>query len=96
MLVLSRKPGEQIQIDGHITVTVLGAEGKRIRLGIDAPREVPIVRTELKNRLEKPNELRGYRADSRESGERSMAPSCSFLPSGGNCPLAGTSGLGSG
>jgi carbon storage regulator len=96
MLVLSRKPGEQIQIDGHITVTVLGVEGKRIRLGIDAPREVPIVRTELKSLLEEPNELRSYRTEYRESDGRLMASSCSFLPIGGICPLTDTSDLGSG
>jgi carbon storage regulator len=47
MLVLSRKPGERIVINDRITVTVLEVQGNRIRLGIEAPREVPIVREEL-------------------------------------------------
>jgi carbon storage regulator len=47
MLVLSRKVGEKIVIDGQITLTVVRIEGGQIRLGIDAPREVPVVREEL-------------------------------------------------
>lgn len=67
MLVLSRKPGEQIQIDSNITVTVLGVEGKRIRLGIDAPREVPIVRMELKGVLDEPTGPVSYQPDFADS-----------------------------
>lgn len=78
MLVLSRKPGEQIQIDGHITVTVLGVEGKRIRLGIDAPREVPIVRTELKGVLDTPSSALGYHADYVDSGHQMTAPGAAW------------------
>ena len=51
MLVLSRKQGESIVIDGDIRVTVLKAHGKVIRLGIEAPKEVPIRRSELDFRL---------------------------------------------
>lgn len=47
MLVLSRKQGEQVLIDDRITVTVLAVGEGRIRLGIDAPREIPILRGEL-------------------------------------------------
>ena len=47
MLVLTRKLGEQIQIDGCIEVTVLGVEGHRVRLGIKAPSDVTIRRREL-------------------------------------------------
>ena len=47
MLVLSRKTGDSIQIDGGIRITVLGLEGNRVRLGIEAPREVAIMRSEL-------------------------------------------------
>ncbi len=39
MLVLSRKVGEVIVIDGGVTVTVLEMKGQRVRLGIGAPRE---------------------------------------------------------
>ncbi len=47
MLVLSRKTGDSIQIDGGIRITVLGLEGNRVRLGIEAPRGVAIMRSEL-------------------------------------------------
>ena len=46
MLVLSRKQNESIFIDGRITVTVSEIRGGRVRLAIDAPREVRIERTE--------------------------------------------------
>ncbi len=50
MLVLSRKPGESIQIDENISVTVSEVRGGRVRLSIDAPRSVRIVRREVLER----------------------------------------------
>lgn len=47
MLVLSRKTDESILIDGRIEVTVVQVEGGRVRLGITAPREISIRRSEL-------------------------------------------------
>ena len=47
MLVLTRKPGEKVVIDGGITVSVLEVDGNRVRIGIDAPRSVTILRGEL-------------------------------------------------
>jgi carbon storage regulator len=47
MLVLSRKLGERIVIGDRITVTVLKAQGHQIRLGIEAPKQIPIKRKEL-------------------------------------------------
>ena len=52
MLVLSRKPSEQIQIGENITVTVVHVKGKVVKLGIDAPRNIRILRTELTMRDE--------------------------------------------
>jgi carbon storage regulator len=48
MLVLSRKPGEKLQIGDNITVTVLEVHGRVMRLGIEAPPNVRILRGELK------------------------------------------------
>ena len=48
MLVISRKPGEKLFIGEDIVVTVLEAAGNRVRLGIDAPADVPILRSELR------------------------------------------------
>jgi carbon storage regulator len=47
MLVLSRKPGEKVVIGEGITVTVLEIVGNRVRLGIEAPGDVRILRGEL-------------------------------------------------
>ncbi len=47
MLVLSRKVGEKLVIDGNITVVVLKIQGNRISLGIVAPSDVKILRGEL-------------------------------------------------
>ena len=47
MLVLSRKPGEQIRIGNNITLTVVSIKGNQVRLGIQAPDDVRILRQEL-------------------------------------------------
>ena len=46
MLVLTRKPGERLVIGG-VTVTVVAVLGNQVRIGIDAPRDVRILRGEL-------------------------------------------------
>ena len=47
MLVLSRKLQQQIKIGDEITVTVLRVKGNTVRIGVQAPREVRVVRGEL-------------------------------------------------
>jgi carbon storage regulator len=47
MLVLTRKLQEKIQIGDQITITILRTKGKSVRIGIEAPLEVPVVRGEL-------------------------------------------------
>jgi carbon storage regulator len=47
MLVLSRKKNESIVIDENIVITVVEVRGDKVRLGIQAPREVPIHRSEI-------------------------------------------------
>jgi carbon storage regulator len=47
MLVLSRKMNESIVIQDHIKVTVVEIRGDKVRLGIEAPREVPVHRMEV-------------------------------------------------
>jgi carbon storage regulator len=51
MLVLSRKVGEEIIIGDNIHVRVLSIQGNSIRLGFDAPRGVPIQRSELLDKV---------------------------------------------
>ncbi len=55
MLVLSRKVGERIWIGEDISITVVRITGGGVRLGIDAPSEMPVVREELKLKLEQNN-----------------------------------------
>lgn len=47
MLVLSRKLNETIVIDGNVRITVVGVRGSQVRLGIEAPDRMPILREEL-------------------------------------------------
>jgi carbon storage regulator len=47
MLVLTRKYQEKVHIGDGITITVLRTKGKAVRLGIEAPVEVPVIRGEL-------------------------------------------------
>ena len=47
MLVLGRKPGEYVVIDNKIVVKVVKTEAGHLRLAIDAPKDVPIVRGEV-------------------------------------------------
>lgn len=47
MLVLGRKPGEYVVIDGKIRIEVVKSEKGDLRLAIDAPREMEIVRGEI-------------------------------------------------
>ena len=51
MLVLSRRAGETIVIDGDIRVTVVEVQGNRVRLAIEAPAAVPVDRAEVRERL---------------------------------------------
>jgi carbon storage regulator len=53
MLVLSRKVGERILIGDNITVTIVRIAGGGVRVGIEAPPELPVVRHELKEQLDR-------------------------------------------
>jgi carbon storage regulator len=55
MLILSRKPGESIVIDGRITVKIMRLEGDVVKLGIEAPREVPVHRQEVYDEIQRNN-----------------------------------------
>jgi len=53
MLVLSRKKDEQIIIDDNIKVVVVEIDGDRVKLGVEAPKELPILRPDAKNKNKK-------------------------------------------
>ena len=53
MLVLSRKKNESIVIDDNIVITVVEVRGDKVRLGIDAPKEVTVHRREVYEAIKK-------------------------------------------
>ena len=67
MLVLSRKVGEKILIGDKIAVTVVRITGGGVRLGIEAPTEMPVVRDELKEQMEKEEAERQASFDRKQS-----------------------------
>lgn len=52
MLVLSRKRNETINIGDDVTVTVVDIRGEHVRLGVKAPKQVPVHRKEVKDKID--------------------------------------------
>ncbi len=73
MLVLSRKPNQKINIGSDITITVVKVRGNVIRLGIEAPRDVRVVRSELELKIDE--SLTADIAVGDESSEATEGPS---------------------
>ncbi|HSG72497.1 MAG TPA: carbon storage regulator CsrA [Planctomycetaceae bacterium] len=57
MLVLSRKKDEKIVIGDHITLMVIDIRGDKVRLGIEAPKDVAVHRQEVYEAIQKEMEL---------------------------------------
>jgi carbon storage regulator len=57
MLVVSRKIGEELKIGDNIFIKIVDIDKNQIKIGIEAPREVPIVRMELLKEITKQNKL---------------------------------------
>ena len=67
MLVLSRRVGEQIRMGDDICFKVLGVKGNQIRLGFDMPKDIPVHREEIYQRIQK--EKRGLKYNRRRSSQ---------------------------
>jgi carbon storage regulator len=70
MLILSRKSGESIVIDGRIHVKVVRVDGETVKIGIEAPAEVPVHRREVYEEIQRSNQ----QALTRQSAELPKLP----------------------
>jgi|TARA_R110000751_G_scaffold86636_6_gene172358 carbon storage regulator len=67
MLVLSRKPGESITIDENIVITVVEIRGDKVRLGIEAPKEIKVHRQEIFDAIASKDQLTDESSPAAES-----------------------------
>jgi carbon storage regulator len=56
MLILSRRPGESLTIGDEIVITVVSVNGNQVRVGINAPREVRVLREEIYKAIREENQ----------------------------------------
>lgn len=71
MLVLSRKVGEEIVIGGNIRIVITKLENGRVKIGVDAPKDVKVLRSELPEATSSP------KLHAQPTGARSLS---AFLP----------------
>ena len=74
MLVLTRKKDEQLQIGEQITVTVLKVKGSSVQIGIEAPRSVKVLRSELAG--VEPEKPKAEPGDAEQAGKAFKARAC--------------------
>ena len=58
MLILTRRIGENLRIGTDVMVTILDVKGRQVRVGIDAPRSLPVHREEVYERIQKEREAK--------------------------------------
>jgi carbon storage regulator len=64
MLVLSRKKNESIVINNDITIVVVEIRGDKVRLGVEAPKEVPVHRREVYDAIKRNEQQQSVEGDS--------------------------------
>ncbi|MDR2743731.1 MAG: carbon storage regulator CsrA [Desulfovibrio sp.] len=55
MLILTRRPGESLYLGENIRITILGVQGKQVRIGLEAPDDTTVYREEVYKRVEEEN-----------------------------------------
>jgi carbon storage regulator len=88
MLVLSRKINQAIMIGDNVRLVIVGVERDQVKVGIEAPRDIPVHRSEVYEEIQRANRIAAEQAAS------SSAPAASTVRLGGVTPLrpAGLSG----
>lgn len=72
MLILTRRTGESVMIGNEVTLTVLGVKGNQVRIGINAPKSVPVHREEIYERIKR--EMQGEPDGNVEEPIREIKP----------------------
>jgi carbon storage regulator len=65
MLILTRRVGETVMIGTDVTVTVLGVNGNQVRVGIEAPKSVPVHRKEIYERIQREQQMQEWKETNR-------------------------------
>ena len=67
MLILTRRISESLMIGDNVKISVLGVKGNQVRIGIEAPKDVPVHREEIFRRIQIEQEMAGDGASSDDS-----------------------------
>ena len=82
MLVLTRKSNQSIMIGDDIEVSVLAIMGEKVRVGIEAPRSVPVFRKEVYIEIQRERDTEGEREEVDEALDRLKAADAERTPGG--------------
>ena len=69
MLILTRRINETLNIGDDVQVTVLGIKGNQVRIGIDAPRDVPVHREEIYRRIKREERMNAQAEEGGYAGD---------------------------